>query len=60
MRLPVGPALPILLSMLTVALGLSLSLVLLGTLAGALVCTLDRRRAVLRYERGYQQVAPRD
>lgn len=36
--------------MITVLLGLTLSLALLGVLAGALVCTLDRRREVLRYQ----------
>lgn len=36
--------------MITVLLGLTLSLALLGVLTGALVCTMDRRREVLRYQ----------
>jgi hypothetical protein len=36
--------------MITVLLGFSFSLALLAVLAGALVCTLDRRREVLRYQ----------
>ena len=51
--------------MLTVTLGLMLFLVLGGTLAGALVCALDRRRQMLRYEQlryqgmGYQDLTLR-
>jgi hypothetical protein len=36
--------------MITVLLGLTLSLALLGVLGGALVCTLDRRREDVRYQ----------